>query len=167
FSKELVRVMDEVIAVGEPCAPFLVDWMILDEIRVPALEKQTGGKAYLTDDLTRQDCLHMLESIGPPACPWLLAALRREDLGVKGRRLLALAAGGTRDARAYEPLVKLLRGDASWEVRADAATGLAKLGDRRALAPLQEAVEKDPDSAVVKRAGRARSDLLRAASRQG
>lgn len=152
-AKELVRVKNEIVAVGQPCAPFLVDLMILDKIRMK------DGRYFLTDDLTRKDCVDMLERMGAGSVQDLLAALGRKDLNVKGRRLVALALGGTRDPRAYEPLVELLLEDESWQVRADAATGLAKLGDRRAVEPLTVAVQKDPDPAVVKRAGKARYQL--------
>ena len=151
--RELVRVKNELVEVGQPVAPFLVDLMVLDEIRT------RDGHMWRVDDITRKDCLDMLERMGPPAVPHILRALSRKDLGVKGRRLAALALGGTRDGRAFDPLVQLLRKDPSWQVRADAATGLAKLGDRRAIQPLQDAVRTDKDSAVVKRAGKARYEL--------
>lgn len=154
-AKSLVRAKDEIVAVGAPCAQALVDLMILDQIPM------ADGRHFLPDDLTRQDALDMLERMGSQSVPELLKALSRKDLGVKGRRLTALALGGTKDPRAYDPLVSLLAKDPSWQVRADAATALAKLGDPRAIEPLTVAVQKDPDSAVVKRAGKARDDLLR------
>ncbi|MHC4339909.1 MAG: HEAT repeat domain-containing protein [Planctomycetota bacterium] len=153
--EKLVRVKEEIVEVGETAAPALVDMMILD--RIPMKD----GRYFLTDDLTRKDCLDMLERMGAQAVPHLLQALERKDLGEKGRRHLALALGGTGDKRVYETLVRLLREDPSWQVRADAATGLAKLGDRRALAPLHEAVLKDEDKTVVRRAGKARYDLTK------
>jgi len=152
---ELRRVCDEIVAVGSPCAPFLVDWMILDEIRVPSLEKKTEGKAFLTDDITRQDCLVMLGRMGAQATPDLLRALGRKDLGPKARRHLALALGATRDPLAFEPLLRLLREDESWQVRGDAAQALGDLGDRRALPALRDAATRDADPHVRKRAGRA------------
>jgi HEAT repeat protein len=154
--RELVRAKDEIVDVGEPCAPSLVDMMVLD--RIP-----TGdGTHFLVDDLTRQDCVDMLERMGPPAVPDLLRALERKDLSPKGRRLVALALGGTGDARALDPLVRLLRKDPSWQVRADAATALAKLGDRRALEPLRQAEREDADAGVQSRAAKATKDLLEA-----
>ncbi len=160
YARELVRVRDEIIAVGAPCAPFLVDWMILDAIRVPPPDRKKGEeKVFLTDDITRQDCVAMLGGMRGAAIPDLLRALTRKDLGPKARRHLAQSLGGTRDPRAYDPLVKLLKEDASWQVRADAAGALAELGDRRALVPLREAIQSDSDPAVVKRAGRARAKL--------
>ncbi len=156
--RELVRVKNEVVETGEPCAPALVDLMVLAEI------ERADGTRFVVDDLTRQDCVDMLERIGPPAVPSLLRALARKETAEKGRRLCALALGGTRDGRAFDPLVKLLRGDPAWQVRADAATGLGKLGDRRALPVLQAAVKSDPDPAVVKRAGKARYLILERAA---
>jgi hypothetical protein len=155
-AKALLRAKDEIVVVGAPCAPALIDLMILDRIPLD------GERHFVPDDLTRQDCLDMLERMGTQATPDLLRALRRKDLGVKPRRFLALAAGGTKDPRAYEPLVALLRGDPSWQVRADAATALAKLGDARAIEPLGVAAKEDPDPAVVKRAGKAREQLAAA-----
>lgn len=152
--KDLMRAKNEIVEVGGACAPNLVDMMVLD--RIP----MGGGNHFLVDDITRQDCLDMLERMGPQAVPPLLRALDRGDLSPKGRRHIALALGGTRDRRGYDPLVRLLRSDRSWQVRADAATALAKLGDRRALAPLGEAEQKDADPAVRLRASKARKELL-------
>ncbi len=149
-AKKLTSVKAEIVAVGAPCAPFLVNLMVLD--RVPL----SKGQYFYTDDLTRQDCQDMLERMGSPALPELLKAARRKDLGPKGRRLTALTLGGTGDPRAYKPLVLLLQKDPSWQVRADAATALGRLGDPRAAKPLLNAVRTDPDQTVVKRAGKAR-----------
>jgi len=155
-AKALARAKSEIVAIGAPCAPALVELMVLDKIPM------ADGRHFLPDDITRQDALEMLERMGSQSVPDLLKTLSRKDLGVKGRRLTALALGGTKDPRAYDPLVSLLQKDPSWQVRADAASGLAKLGDPRAIEPLTVAVQQDPDSAVVKRAGKARDDLLRA-----
>jgi len=154
-AKALVRAKNEIVGVGAPCAPALIDLMILDRIPLP------DDKHFTPDDLTRQDCLEMLERMGPQATPDLLRALSRKDLGVKARRFLALALGGTKDPRAFDPLVTLLAKDPSWQVRADAATALGDLGDPRAIEPLTAAVKGDPDSAVVRRAGKARDGLSR------
>jgi HEAT repeat protein len=101
----------------------------------------------------------MLGKIGAPSVDQLLLVLKRKDLSSKGRRFVALALGETRSPRVYDTLVRLLRTDPSWQVRADAAEALGTLGDRRAIGPLSEAVMKDNDSAVVKRAGKARYRL--------
>jgi len=155
-AKAVTRAKDEIVAVGAPCAPALIDLMILD--RIPMKD----GRHFIPDDITRQDCLDMLERMGSPAAPELLRALARPDLGIKSRRLVALALGGTKDPRAFEPLVELLAKNPSWQVRADAATALGKLGDKRAIEPLAAAVKSDKDSAVVKRAGKARDQLAKA-----
>ncbi len=154
-AKAVVRAKDEIVAVGAPCAPALIDLMILD--RIPMKD----GRHFIPDDLTRQDCLEMLERMGAQATPELLRALSRKDLGIKSRRFLALALGGTKDPRAYDPLVGLLKNDPSWQVRADAATALGKLGDKRAIEPLTAAVQGDKDPAVAKRAGNARDQLAK------
>jgi hypothetical protein len=156
--KSLLRAKEEVVAVGGPCAPVLIDLVVLD--RIPMAD----GRHFITDDLTRQDAMEMLERMGPQAVPELLKALERKDLSPKGRRLLALALGGTKDPRAYDPLVALLKNDPSWQVRADSATALAKLGDPRAIGPLNDAT-RDADDAVRKRAAKARDELARAKRR--
>ncbi len=153
--KAVVRAKDEIVAVGAPCAAALIDLMIIDPIPLK------DGRHFIPDDLTRQDCLEMLERMGAQAAPELLRALARKDLGIKSRRFLALALGGTKDPRAFDPLVALLASDPSWQVRADAATALGKLGDGRAIEPLTVAVQGDKDPAVVKRAGKAREQLAK------
>jgi len=157
--KELVAVKDEIVAIGAPCAPFLVDLMVLDRIKLQ------DGQYFLTDDITRQDCMDMLERMRGDAVPDLLRVLDRKDLGEKGRRMTASTLGGTRDPRAFDPLVKLLKDDPSWQVRADAATGLGKLGDRRAVQYLNQAIMTDEDNFVRKRAAKARTQIARGASR--
>jgi hypothetical protein len=154
-AKAVVRAKDELVAVGAPCAPALIDLMILD--RIPMKD----GRHFIPDDITRQDCVDVLERMGTQATPELLGALGRKDIGIKSRRFLARTLGGTKDPRAYDPLVSLLRNDPSWQVRADAAPGLGKLGDRRALEPLAAAAKSDPDPAVVKRAESVRKELAR------
>jgi len=162
--RDLAAVQKNIIAVGrhvkEPILQPLVDLMILDSIQSKGMESATGTARFLTDDVTRQDCIYMLGQIGEPSVAYLLKALEREDLGAKARRFVALALGETRSRNALPTLVKLLREDGSWQVRADAATGLGTLGDARALGPLQDALLKDEDPAVQKRAGKARRQLM-------
>jgi HEAT repeat protein len=153
--KAVARAKDELVAVGAPAAPALIDLMILDQIEMK------DGRHFIPDDITRQDCIDVLERMGAQAVPELLKALSRKDLGIKSRRFLARALGGTKDPRAYDPLVALLKSDPSWQVRADAATGLGKLGDKRALEPLAAAAKGDPDPSVVKRAEAVRKELAR------
>ncbi|MHC4549102.1 MAG: HEAT repeat domain-containing protein [Planctomycetota bacterium] len=163
-ARDVVRAKDEIVAVGAPCVPALIDMMVLDRIRLTAgrsTQDPQKARYWIPDDITRKDCLDMLERIGSQAVPGLLATLERPELGVKGRRLATLALGGTRDPRAYEALVALLGEDPSWQVRADAATALGKLGDRRAVRPLERAMRTDPDPAVGRRAEKARKALLR------
>lgn len=154
-AKAVVRAKDELVAVGAPCAPAMIDLMILDQIEMK------DGRPFLPDDITRQDCSEVLERMGTQATPELLKALGRKEIGVKSRRLLARTLGGTKDPRAYDPLVSLLKTDPSWQVRADAATGLGKLGDKRALEPLAAAAKGDPDPSVVKRAESVKKELAR------
>jgi hypothetical protein len=158
--RQLVAVKDEIVAVGEPCVAPLVNLMVLERVRAD------GDNYFVIDDLTRQDCIDMLERIGAASVPELIRTVKRMDVGEKGRRLAALALGGTKDPRAFDPLVELLRKDPSWQVRADAATALAKLGDGRAVRPLTDAIQKDEDPAVVKRAGKARYELLKSGARR-
>lgn len=150
----LVRVQEEIVQLGAPCAPYLINLVVLD--RIPLGKDQY----FVPDDITRRDCIVMLQRMGPQATPDLLKTLARPDIGVKGRRLTAKALGGTRDPRAYVPLVKLLINDPAWQVRADAAEALGLLGDRRALKPLLDAMRNDPDPAVGRRAAKARKMIL-------
>ena len=158
-SRELVGIKNEIVAIGASCAPFLADLMVLDRI------KRQDGKYFYIDDITRYDCIDMLERMGSQSVPYLMRVLERPDLGVKGRRLTALALGGTRDPEVLETLTKMLREDESWQVRADAASGLGKLGDRRGLNALNQAIMHDKDAAVQKRAQKARRQIYAAAGR--
>ena len=157
--RELVAVKNEIVAVGEPCAPYLVDLMVLDRI------KRTDGETFYTDDITRGDCMDMLERMRGVSVPYLLRALGRKDLSPKGRRLIASTLGGTRDPRVFDPLVHLLKDDPSWQVRADAAEGLGKLGERRAIPVLNQAIMSDKDPEVRKRANKARRRIAAGSSR--
>lgn len=150
--RQLVKAKNEIVAVGRPCAPYLVDMMILDTIKL-------RDRVFLTDDITRQDCMDMLERMDRQSTSYLLRALKRKDLGAKARRYIALTLGGTSDPRALQPLIKLLRNDKSWQVRSSAAIALGKLGDKRAIAALTRSVRKDRDRFVVRKAGEARYQL--------
>ena len=151
--RELVKIKNEIVEIGAPAAPYLVDLIVLDRI------KRADGQYFIIDDLTRQDCIDMLERMGGQAVPYLLKVYDREDVGIKGRRMCALALGGTGDKRAYDMLVKLLKEDPSWQVRADACSGLGELGDRRALNHLNRAIMQDKDRAVRSRAEKARREI--------
>ena len=158
YPKQLVAVKREIVEVGPVGAPALVDLMILDRIRM------RDDQWFHPDDITRSDCQEMLEGMGAGATPYLMRALKRKDIGLMARRLLAGTLGGTQDPRAYDTLVYLLRKDAAWQVRADAASALSALGDRRAVVPLTEAVKTDDDDFVVRQAGKAKLELLEAGS---
>jgi hypothetical protein len=148
YPKQLVAVKREIVEVGPVGAPALVDLMILDKIRM------RDDNWFWPDDITRKDCQEMLEEMGAGATPDLMRAVKRKDLGIKGRRMLAAAMGGTGD----------VRNDEAWQVRADAASALSALGDRRAVVPLTEAVKTDVDDFVVRQAGKAKLELLDPAS---
>ena len=47
--KELVKVKNEVVEIGAPCAPFLVDLIVLDRI------KRGDDQYFIIDDLTRHN----------------------------------------------------------------------------------------------------------------
>jgi hypothetical protein len=85
-----------------------------------------------------------LGSFGPDAIRELIAGLRTRDRAVKLGIIEAL--GEIRDPLAVEPLIPLL-GDASVEVRWDAALALGEIGDSRAIAPLLPGL-RDPDRYV-------------------
>ena len=152
--KRLLAVKNEVVAVGKPCVPALVNLMALDRIAVG------GGRWFTPDDITRRDCMDMIERIGRVATPDLLKALKNKKLSVKGRRLTVLALGGTKDPRGLKVIGEHLKTHPSWQVRADAASALAKLGSPRGVPLLVDAIRNDKDKSVVKRAGKARQDLM-------
>jgi hypothetical protein len=152
-SAELITVKSEIVAIGRPCAPYLIEFMVLDRM------KRQDGKFFVTDDITRRDCQEMLWRMGSESVPDLLAVFEREGVGVKGRRLTAKTLGATKDRRALAPLLKLLKEDPSWQVRADTASGLGLLGDPRAIPGLNNAIVNDKDEAVRKRAAKARRQI--------
>lgn len=153
-SAELISVKSEIVAIGRPCARYLVELMVLDRV------KREDGKYFVTDDITRRDCQEMLWRMGSESVPDLLAVFERAEVGVKGRRLTAKTLGATKDRRALAPLLKLLKTDPSWQVRADTASGLGLLGDSRAIPDLNNAILRDKDEAVRKRAAKARRQIL-------
>jgi hypothetical protein len=159
YPKQLRAVQDEIVAIGLPCAPYLVDLMILDEIPAPPVPGQERGSPFHPDDILRRDCVRMLGAMGGAALPSILKGTRRRDLSPKSRRLLAAALAATGDARARDPIEKMLRGDPSWEVRAGAADALGKLGDPRAAPALRRAAREDADAYVRTRASQALSRL--------
>jgi hypothetical protein len=150
---ELVAVKSEIVSIGRPCAPYLIEFMVLDRM------KREDGKYFVPDDITRRDCQEMLWRMGSESVPDLLAVFERDDVGVKGRRLAAKTLGATKDRRALAPLIKLLKGDPSWQVRADTASGLGLLGDSRAIPALNNSIVNDKDEAVRKRAAKARQQI--------
>jgi len=152
-AKELIAVKAEIVAIGQPCAPYLIEFMVLDRI------KRQDGRYFVPDDITRRDCQEMLWRMGSESVPDLLAVFERADVGVKGRRLTAKTLGATKDHRALATLLKLLKEDPSWQVRADTASGLGLLGDARAIPALNNAIVNDPDKAVRKRAAKARRQI--------
>ena len=58
--RELVRVKNELVEVGQPVAPFLVEMMVLDEIETK------DGHMWRVDDITRKDCLDICPAAEEP-----------------------------------------------------------------------------------------------------
>jgi HEAT repeat protein len=79
----------------------------------------------------------------------LINALRDKNVGVCDQIIRALAF--IRTEAAVEPLIKVLRGGTSVELRASAAWALGWLGDERSISPLLDALHND-DSEVKSRA---------------
>ncbi|MCZ6573480.1 MAG: HEAT repeat domain-containing protein [Planctomycetota bacterium] len=154
YPKQLRLIQAELVAIGEPCVPFLVNLMVLDEI--PGGRRQ---EPYRPDDIMRRECIEVLGRIGTPAIQTLREAYARKDTTPKARRFVLTALGATRD-RAVRPFIEdALKSDPSWEVRAGAAMALGHLGDRQAAASLREAAKSDADPGVRRRAAKALNRL--------
>ena len=154
YPKQMRLIQAELVAVGEPCVPFLVNMMVLNEI--PAGPKQ---EPFRPDDIMRRECMAVLGRIGTPAIKPLRSAYARKDLTPKARRFVLSALGGTRDRTVRPFIEEALKSDPSWEVRAGAAMALADLGDRQAASSLREAAKNDPDPGVRRRAAKALNSL--------
>jgi hypothetical protein len=86
-----------------------------------------------------------LGSLGEPALEELLRGLGHRDVRVRLGIIEAL--GGIGDPRAVRPLIGLLSGDTSSEIRWATALALGNLGDTGAVGALGDAL-KDPDKYV-------------------
>ena len=97
----------------------------------------------------RTEVIEALAKIGEPAVPDLVTSLEDEAAAVREGAVTALVAVGS---DAVDPLLAVLK-HKSPEVRKLAILALGKLRDKRALEPLKQIAEKDPDQLVRSRAG--------------
>jgi len=120
---------------------------------VPDIPSMTGAKdvrglirllAYPDPD-TQWRAAEALGTIGEPAMEELLRELGHRDVRVRLGILEALGSIG--DPRAVRPLLGILSGDASSEIRWATALALGNLGDTAAIPSLVEAL-RDPDKYV-------------------
>jgi len=133
---------DSLAALGADAVPFLI-------------EKFTTKSAR-----ERWAVIHVLQRIGSPAVPDLLAALNRDDYLVVQR--VAWALGDIKDTAAVGGLLAV-RGHARWQVRDQAIGALGKIGDSRAVDAVMEAMT-DTIGQVRKSAAVAAGRLTIAAS---
>ena len=98
-----------------------------------AFETMEDAGGFLEPRPEIMQALRRLES--PDKIPLLIAALQ-DQASVIRRIGGALLLGHTKDARAVEPLIAALAGDASDMVQAAAANALGALGNKRAALPL-------------------------------
>jgi HEAT repeat protein len=92
--------------------------------------------------ILRNSVTEVLEKLGPPVLPALIPHLATDQPDV--RKFLVDICGNIADPRAIDPLIALLS-DPVDNVRAAAAEGLARIGDRRAARALVEALEGADD----------------------
>ena len=115
---------------------------------VLSISKDPAAKQFMIDALAdrapdvRKMSLACLRNFPNPDAFDAISALT-SDPDVKVRTELTMTLGYSKDPRAVEPLVKLLRQDSDMVVRANAARGLSLLKDERSVAPLIEALN-DP-----------------------
>jgi cyclophilin family peptidyl-prolyl cis-trans isomerase/HEAT repeat protein len=110
----------------------------LMRVRLPSSVEPLAKQLKSRDADIRAEAGNALFRLRHPldaAVPTLLTTL--SDRAVNVRANSARAIGLSKDARAYEPLMTLLR-DPSDLVQVSAIRGLASLADRRAIAPLLE-----------------------------
>ncbi|MCP4684605.1 MAG: HEAT repeat domain-containing protein [bacterium] len=136
---------DSLAALGADAVPFLI-------------EKFTTKSAR-----ERWAIIHVLQRIGSPAVPDLVAALNREDPLVVQRVCWAL--GDIKDTAAVEGLLAI-RGHTRWQVRDQAVGALGKIGDDRAVDAVMEAMT-DTIGQVRKSAAVAAGRLTVGASVEG
>jgi HEAT repeat protein len=78
---------------------------------------------------------------------WTLRQLKSEDF--QKAEQVALELGATKEVRAVEPLLEVLRGGHQ-RVRSAAAWALAEIGDRRAVEPLIDAFTEQPSEVYIR-----------------
>lgn len=111
--------MDQIAALGVPTVPLLIDKFTTKSAR------------------ERWTVIWILQRIGSPAVPDLLAALKRNDALVVKRVCWAL--GDIGDSSAVDGLIGVCRHD-DWQVRDQAVGALGKIGDRVASQAVMEAL---------------------------
>src|SRR5262245_51756054 len=120
----------------------------VERVRIfsPDCELDAGGRA-----------IHWLEGVSPADSVTLLASLVSGTERVRSGAMAALAMN--RDDVSVPTLLTMARQDTSGKVRGDALFWLAQTAGRRVAGDITEAIEKDPDTEVKKRAVFALSQL--------
>jgi len=119
------RAEEELIEIGEPAVPLLIDALDSDNTRI------------------RIKTINVLGEIGDPrAVGPIIDLLKSESPLIRARASIAL--GELKDTKAVKPLIDVLLDDEESWVRSEAAKALGEIGDPRALEPLVQAL-KDED----------------------
>lgn len=124
-----VRALRTIAQQAVPAIPYLIDMLGDTE----SVTSYTGSVPALPTSAAKE-ALTLLVRIGKPAVEPLISALR--DMNSEVRKNAAEALGQMGDARAIEPLIKILRDDNDTNARKIAIEALGNIHDARAVEPL-------------------------------
>lgn len=110
------------------------------------LDWEPRGDAERLDYLVAMQRWDELVTLGAPGLEPAIQALNHESRFVRLAATHALEQ--TRDARAVEALIRVLRDDEDWYVRMSAAHTLGEIRDERAIESFIQALLEDEDSSV-------------------
>ena len=144
INRALIALLPAPAAAPTPAARLLGGLTITALLRLqsPLAVEPLAGQLTSRDAALRASAANVFARLGQRLSPGLPALLPLvTDSNVDVRANAARALGQSRQAGAFEPLVRLLD-DPSDRVQVSAVRGLATLADRRAIAPLRAFGEK-------------------------